>query len=331
MITLEIVPGTKIRYQGGEYMITRICDINYVIIENDNSVIEKALISKLEPSESIIEGREISTIKDKDWEAAQHRFSIIQPVLSSDNQRRAIKEVAQQTKIGESTLYRWVNIYNSTRLVSALAPVERTGGKGKSRLSPEIDKIIKEAIDEHYLDNQHKSIQKVCTEVLIHCKDKGLDPPHYNTLRHRIAMISEYNKVKYRLGKAEARKQFDPKIKKFPDALFPLSSIQIDHTPLDIIVVDEEQRQPIGRPWLTLAIDTYSRMIVGMNVSFEHPSAMSVGLCIAQAVLPKEEWLAQRDIFSEWPCWGIMKCIHMDNAKEFRSKMLENACLEYSI
>jgi len=27
--------------------------------------------------------------------------------------------------------------------------------------------------------------------------------------------------------------------------------VQIDHTPVDVIVVDRENRQPIGRPWLT--------------------------------------------------------------------------------
>ena len=41
----------------------------------------------------------------------------------------------------------------------------------------------------------------------------------------------------------------------FPGADVPLAVVQIDHTLLDIIVLDEEMRLPIGRPWLTLAID----------------------------------------------------------------------------
>jgi len=31
--------------------------------------------------------------------------------------------------------------------------------------------------------------------------------------------------------------------------------VQIDHTWMDVVVVDREWRLPIGRPWLTLAID----------------------------------------------------------------------------
>jgi putative transposase len=332
MITLELIPGTGVRYDGKEFVITRICDINSVIIESPEGEIDKVSISKLERSDKVkIEEKEVSTIKDKDWEIAQKRFSIIQPILKTENQREVIKEVAKSHSVGESTIYRWVSIYNKTKLVSSLAPAERTGGKGNSRLDPKIDIIIKKAIKEHYLDNKRKSVQKVCMEVMMECRNNNLEAPHYNTLRHRIAMISDYDSVRYRLGKKEAKKRFAPKLNSFPDADFPLSSIQVDHTPLDIIAVDSEQRKPIGRPWITLAIDTYSRMVVGFNITFEHPSAMSVGLCLAHAILPKEEWLAQRDVFSEWPCWGVMKAIHLDNAKEFKSNMLKNACLEYNI
>jgi putative transposase len=332
MITLELIPGTKVKYKGNGFVITRICDVNSVIIENPQGDVDKVPINMLEHSDEINQDeKEVSTILDKDWAIAQKRFSIIHPVLKSANQREKIKEIAKINDIGESTIYRWVNIYNKTRLVSSLVPAERTGGKGQSRLDPKLDAVIKKAIKDHYLNNNRKSVQRVCIEVMLECKKSNLEPPHYNTLRHRIAMISDYDTVRYRLGKKEAKKRFEPKINPFPDAQFPLSSVQIDHTPLDIIVVDSEQRKPIGRPWITLAIDTFSRMVVGLNITFEHPSAMSVGLCMAHAILPKEEWLAQRDVFSEWPCWGVMKTVHIDNGKDFRSNMLKKACLEYNV
>ena len=43
----------------------------------------------------------------------------------------------------------------------------------------------------------------------------------------------------------------------------PLEIVQIDHTKADIFVVDEKSRKPIGRPWLTLAMDVFSRMVTG--------------------------------------------------------------------
>ena len=107
--------------------------------------------------------------------------------------------------------------------------------------------------------------------------------------------------------------------------------MQIDHTKLDIILVDDHHRRPIGRPWITLAIDVFSRMVAGFYVSFDPPGALATGLCLAHAILPKEQWLAKRDIEAEWPVWGFPKTLHMDNAKEFRGLMLQRACAEYGI
>ncbi|MGG2204572.1 transposase, partial [Escherichia coli] len=42
-----------------------------------------------------------------------------------------------------------------------------------------------------------------------------------------------------------------------PAVTAPLEQVQIDHTVIDLIVVDDRDRQPIGRPYLTLAIDVF--------------------------------------------------------------------------
>jgi transposase InsO family protein len=51
--------------------------------------------------------------------------------------------------------------------------------------------------------------------------------------------------------------------------LLPLERVQIDHTRIDVVVVNEGDRLPIGRPWLTLAIDVASRVVLGFSVSLE--------------------------------------------------------------
>jgi len=113
---------------------------------------------------------------------------------------------------------------------------------------------------------------------------------------------------------------------------FPLDVVQIDHTLVDVMVVDREHRQSIGRPWLTLAIDVASRAVVGFSVSLENPSAVSVSLVLSHAVLPKTSWLADRELQNlDWPMAGLPRLIHVDNAKEFHSQALVRGCQEYSI
>jgi putative transposase len=100
---------------------------------------------------------------------------------------------------------------------------------------------------------------------------------------------------------------------------------------MDVIVVDEEHRQPIQRPCLTVVIDVYSRMILGFAIYLEKPSAFTAGLAIAHAVLPKDDWLTGVEVQAEWPCWGKMHTIHCDNAKEFRGTVIGRACQDHDI
>src|SRR5262249_38629892 len=77
--------------------------------------------------------------------------------------------------------------------------------------------------------------------------------------------------------------------------------------------------------------DVYSRCVVGFHLSLEPPSATSVALCIAHAVLPKQAWLMERKIEQEWAMQGLMATLHLDNAKEFRSEALHRGCEQYGI
>ncbi|ETW95075.1 MAG: hypothetical protein ETSY2_48665, partial [Candidatus Entotheonella gemina] len=62
---------------------------------------------------------------------------------------------------------------------------------------------------------------------------------------------------------------------------------------------------------------------------FDPPGAMSVGLCLAHAILPKETWLAKHEVTTSWPVWGVMDVVHADNAKEFHGQMLKKAGENY--
>jgi putative transposase len=108
--------------------------------------------------------------------------------------------------------------------------------------------------------------------------------------------------------------------------------LQIDHTPVDVIVVDQQRRLPISRPWLTLAVDVKTRMIAGFHVSLWSPSTISLSLALSQAVLPKTSWLADRELQTlDWPVHGLPRSIHVDNAKEFHAEALLRGCQEYGI
>ncbi len=96
---------------------------------------------------------------------------------------------------------------------------------------------------------------------------------------------------------------------------------QIDHSLVDVIRVDELERRPIGRPWLTLVIDVATRMIAGFYLTMDPPCATSTALAISHSVLPKSGPCLESD--ESWPVEGLPDAIHLDNAKEFHSQALE--------
>ena len=335
---LTLTQGSEVSYQGCNYSIKRILDLQCVLLESNDSRKEiiRAFIKDLKPptAEQQKEAEktiDVQLLDEDDWKVAQSRFAVIKPILENKSSTDEIKAIAAANKVHISTLYRWINRYNQTQQLSSLVPEEKSGGRGIGRLSSELEVIITSAIEDHYLTKQKKSIQKVCNEVALQCHNANILPPSPATVRRRIEALSDEFKMRHRYGKEVTRNIYEPLRGEYDHAKAPLDVVQIDHTLLDIILVDEVYRRPLLRPWITLAFDVFSRMIVGFYISFDPPGALGTGMCLANAILPKEMWLAKLDIQGEWPCWGVMKTIHADNAKEFRGNMLKRVAEEYGI
>jgi putative transposase len=163
------------------------------------------------------------------------------------------------------------------------------------------------------------------------CDQQNLKAPNYRTIRKRVQALDAKLALQRRHGSKIANAKYQPVgISPF-SALAPLELFQIDHTPVDVIVVDEQDRLPVGRPWLTLVIDVGSRVVAGFCVSLDDPSTLTVARALTHAVTPKDKWLSERGIEVEWPVAGIPKALHLDNAKEFESATLVRGCQEYGI
>ncbi|WP_312991427.1 helix-turn-helix domain-containing protein [Chryseobacterium flavum] len=326
--------GQQITYNDIPCIIIRNIDIKRVSIEEiESGIIHTVNISEISPADPQQESnnRDMLDFTDKEWKKAQERFQIIRPVLENRGDLKIVERAAKEAKVDKATIYRWISRYEQTGSIGSILGKKKNGGRGKSRLSPEQEEIIKKCITEIYLTSFRKSINYLIRAIAFECNKLGIQMPHSTTIRRRVNEISEEEKVKQRYGKKVSDNKFRPIRGSFPHAHYPLSVVQIDHTPVDIILVDEVFRQPFNKPYLTVAIDVYSRMILGINISFDPPGAMGTGLCISNAILAKETYLQKLGVDGSWGCWGVMETIHVDNAKEFRGIMLKKACENYGI
>lgn len=276
---------------------------------------------------------EVLMLPESEWNKAKHRNEVIAPLAELNVLgKQAAKDAATLLGVTTRQVYRLIKCYRmGKRLVTDIACKTSCGGKGKSRLSPEVEVIISNVIETLYLSRERPSKAVIRREILMRCRQAGLRPPSYNSIGLRISMLDPLLVIRKRHGGTEAKK-LQPAAGQMPPPAGPMELVQIDHSPVDLIIVDEIGRLPIGRPWLTLAIDIYTRCIVGMLLTLEAPSATSVGLCLAHAVTEKSAWLQSRGVeTSTWSMHGKPKKIHLDNAREFISEALKRGCEQYDI
>jgi putative transposase len=332
---LSLDYGATVFYRGKRHIVRQESNdfATVVLFEPDSGKLVEAAITDLSPAEPLAASpqRDLN-VQDKERLAdAERKFDIIKPLLDKPGRtKQDVQDRAAAMAVHFVTLYKWLRVFETTGKLTAFVRRDRKD-KGTTTLPPDTEKIISDTIEAFYLTKQKCSPSKVILEVERLCAKLGIPPPHANTIRNRIRKLDAYKKIKARKGSKAARDELAPLKGHFPGADCPLSVVQVDHTPVDIILVDDIHRQPIGRPWLTLLIDVFSRMVLGFYISFDPPGNLSLGLCLTHAFLPKEKWLAKLNIETAWPCWGIPRTIHADNAKEFRGNMLQKACKEYGI
>jgi putative transposase len=274
-----------------------------------------------------------------------------------------IVEVAETIKDNakphwKTVYYDWLKPFvASGEDIRALVPLTRSRGnrspkftarrklKGEKFSQSEKDKakevagIVEEVINEEYLNEQRLTVQAVydLLEARIAEINEFRDPadqlptPDRDSLYTRVSAVDEYEADAARRGKNYADHKHRCN-KQGPRPTRPLERVEIDHTTLDLFVLDDEVRLPVGRPTLTAAIDKYSRMILGIYVSFDGPGYPSVMQCLLHAIKPKTYLKTQfPNVGNSWNAYGLPELIVVDNGLEFHSKDFEDACLQLGI
>lgn len=340
---MHLHEGAVVFHEGREYIILKIADLNtFLAREKESKTTALLHFSSLKPARAVgpdsetpeIE-RDLLSVSAEDWELAQQRFDWIQPMLDGKSHyaMQLAKQIAAEAEVSRATIYRWVEAYRQSYRLSSLLPEHASKGRpGKRRLAAEVETIIADTIENFYLTEQKRSLNETIEEIRRVCRNLDLPGPAINTIRSRVIAKLGREATKRRHGEAVAHDAHDPIVSKIHDADWPLAKVQIDHTILPVIIVDDQHRKSIRRAWVTFSIDVFSRVCLGMHLALDDPSAMSAGMCIAHSIFPKEKWLRQIGVTNiDWPAWGVMSVLHMDNAKEFRGDMLKVACKEYAI
>lgn len=330
---IDLKPDSIVFYNDEKYRINRIISVNQVEIENlHTSEIISTFIDNLSSKKSDLkEKKYLDNYSDQEWEEARKRYEIIKDLVFVKRTKADVELVGNKYGYSYVTLYEWIKKYEQTEDRTSLIPNTAKRGKKGARLESKVEQVISEVLEEIYLNKQRYSFRRVYNKIYISCKHLNLQPPHENTVRNRIDNLDQKRVVKKRYGHKEAQKQFQNYEGKFPEGNYPLEFVQIDHTPLDIMVVDSIHREPLGRPYLTLAIDVYSRMIAGVYLSLQEPGYFNVSQCLYNIFTKKDNLLRKYWITGDWNISGIPRIIGVDNGADLVSSDMQRVCYEKDI
>jgi len=203
----------------------------------------------------------------------------------------------------------------------------------------EVADIIKEFVRRKFLKRAGPTVASLHEMLEAHIREINerrretdkLPIPHVNSLYNYIKTLDPYEVDEARHGKKYADQKWRTN-QQGPRPTRPLERVQFDHTRMDTLVIDTKTRLPLGRPWLTSLIDVYTKMIVGIYISFTPPSYLAVMRCLLHAIRPKAYVRNKYPrIEHPWPTYGIPEILIVDNAKEFYSKDFKDACVQLGI
>lgn len=246
------------------------------------------------------------------------------------------RRFADATPPSAATVWRWWRRFSPTRSAMKLVDMRKNGGRKRMEAT---FGIYEEAVEEVLLNPEKASVKRIIEALKRKLKRVNAQlPPEDQIAIPADATVYRWTHSLYYalINKArEGKKITDRELRIAQDSVrveYLLERVEIDHTPLDLLVIDKATALVLGRPWITLAICRKSRCVLGFYISFNAPSAYSVMACVRRAILPKGDILKQfPGLRNDWPCCGIMDLIACDNGMELHSTAIASIALAMSI
>jgi putative transposase len=247
-------------------------------------------------------------LPEAEREEAWRRYTVIRPLLAwpaHTRTRRAIEaylsSLSSSSDAGRAagrgggassrgSVERYLRAFEASGGdIRALVPATEWGGVGESRLDAEVEGIVQGVLAECRVAPAQRTVRDVYFMVVerVRVRNQGrvpeerLAPPGLSTIERRVRAGGGAGVLRRRPGPGERRAAAG--VRPGPRAVRPLERVELDHTVLDLIVVDEEDCLPIGRP----VID---RFIWVSGTSGEDWSALSIATCCAYLSLHYKIW-----------------------------------------
>lgn len=235
------------------------------------------------------------------------------------------------------TLYRWWKRWLGSGKQLKSLENKSDGRRGYRKYLSTLNDIFYEVVNDVYLTRERQSKQEVYLSLKSrikqynHVNKTTIVAPSRATVYRMLNDLDDYTVTAERYGIKAAKKKYRTSGKGVATT-YPLERVEIDHTPLDVMVIDEKTELTIGRPYLTCILDCHTRLPLAISIGFEPPSELSVIRALRQSIWMKDELIKDvPDLKGTWPAYGIPSLLVCDNGLEFHANNLRRVCGELNI
>jgi transposase InsO family protein len=258
----------------------------------------------------------LSKASESDLRIANYRAGLVNRYL----RERSLPAPAETSL---RTFLRWVAGYRHAQFGSGsgylgLLPHHNAKGNRTPRLAEAARRAMTEVLEHDYETKKQKTLYASWIKLKSCCENKGIVAPSYKTFTIAAGRRDPYRQRLRRQGHRSAYNlepfcwELDLKTPRHGDRPFEIG--HIDHTELDVEVVASRTGRVLGRPWLTLLIDAYSRRVPALYLTFDPPSYRSCMMVLRECVRRQNR---------------LPQIVVVDGGKEFGSTYFEALLANY--
>jgi transposase InsO family protein len=232
-------------------------------------------------------------------------------------------EFAKQNPVPKRTLRRWRRLYRLAAdrygygLLGLIPRFKDRGNRGP-HFSDELLELVERTIDAVYCTPSRPNRRHAYDQLRLECEQKGHIVPSYPWFTKRIAKRSKYALALSREGKRVAHRYelIRPGEPNRHHGAFPWDVCLVDHTLTDVELVCSETGENLGRAWLSILIDGFSRRILEFVLTFDPPSYRTLMMLIRRCVERHRR---------------LPGCLIVDGGREFQSVYFETLMAAYGV
>jgi transposase InsO family protein len=297
---VEVKSNCEILWDGRGWKILNVGEFNITLInESDETLqIQKRIFESFVKNGDIVGVNSLDEKSDfspkireifskssvKDFKTANYRAEIVKAFLKDD----LCENISQRTLREWKANYRKAEIQFGIGMgYLGLIPKPRQGNVS-TKILEENKELLIEFIENEYetiVQENRTSVYKSYSEE---CKNRFFEPASFRTFCEYVKKRDMKEQTLKRKGKRAAYKheefywELSTKTPRHGERPFHIA--HIDHTELDIELVDSDTGNNLGRPWLTILIDAFSRKILAVYLTFDPPSYRSNLMILRECV-----------------------------------------------